>query len=232
MTITGVMEGKLAGGAYDGLMIVSDKLLSSFLGDAEGPAHVDWSTQENRLAKRWKTYTRRLQFVRGALLKMIDRLKAVEKRTSTSGLNEIFSVPGAKGPTPPPLSWFSLAQTQEGFSIRPSSGREMPPGATLDVVFAYDVNSGNPFAKGNWSPLDFEVRPDLTSDTLTLSSEGMEVDRIAGNRLRVTITNPDKFSLAVNGFDSDVDLAIAVYEAESPARSDIVNPSAHREAVQ
>jgi len=232
MTITGVMEGKLTGGAFDGLMVVSDKLLSSFLGDAEGPAHVDWSTQENRLTKRWKTYTRRLQFVRGALPKFIDRLKSVEKRTAADGLNEVFSVP-VKGQIPPrELSWFAVVQTRSGFSIRRSLELEVPSGAALDVVFAYDVNSGSPFAKSNWSTLDFEVRPDLKSDTLTLESQGMHVDHIAGNKLRLTITDPDKFSLSLDGFQPDVDLAVDVDEPKPRDKTRTAAQPTNNEADQ
>ena len=217
MTITAVGTGRPASGELDGLMLISSKALSGFLGDAEGPAHVDWSTEEKRLAKNWQTYRRRLHFVRGAITKLADLLRESEPKPAPIALRNVFSVPMPSGkegiePIKPPVGirskkpWFSVHQLSEGFAVRSVPETVRPEGVNLKVTFAYDVAAGDPFKK--WSPFDFEVRLGHDS-TLAISGHSVKVHRLAGNELVLAIEK-EPFKFSVSGFDSVRDVVVRV----------------------
>jgi hypothetical protein len=217
MTITAVGTGRPAGGELDGLMLVSDKTLSGFLGDAEGPAHVDWSTEEKRLSKNWQTYRKRLHFIRGAITKLADLLRESEPKPAPVALAKVFSVSvpsgkeGVEPPTPPTTinakkTWFTVDRTAQGFCVKSDPKAPRPDGVNLRVAFAYDVAAGDPFRK--WNPLDFEIRLDHAS-TLKLGGYEVKVHRLAGNEVLLAIQK-EPFRFAINGFDSVRDVVVRV----------------------
>jgi hypothetical protein len=217
MTITAVGGSRPASGELDGLMLISEKALSGFLGDAEGPAHVDWSTEEKRLAKNWQTYRKRLHFVRGAITKLADLLRESEPKPVPLALRNVFSVAVPSGregiePKKPPVGlqakkpWYSVHQISQGFSVRSVPNTACPEGVNLKVSFAYDVAVGDPFKK--WSPFDFEVRLGHDS-TLAVSGHSVKVHRLAGNEIMLAIEK-EPFKFSVSGFDSVRDVVVRV----------------------
>ena len=217
MTITAVNRSRPAGGDYEGLLLASDAEISGFLGDAEGPAHVEWSKEEKRLSRNWKTFTRRLQFISAAVVRLADLLRENQPKTAPLALAKVFSVrlPSTpEGPTNPPVDkpgpitaqkdWYTIGPKGHGFTIRSLPNVPRPPVTNLRVRFAYDTSSGDPFSI--WSPFDFELRLGQAS-TLKLKGRGLKASLLEGNE--VLLTNiQDEFSFSVDGFDPARDVVV------------------------
>jgi hypothetical protein len=217
MTITAVNRSRPAGGDYEGLLLASDPVISGFLGDAEGPAHVEWSKEEKRLGRNWKTFTRRLQFVSAAAVRLADLVRENQPKTAPLALAKVFSVrlpSKPEGPTSPtddkpgPITaqkdWYTISPKGHGFTIRSLPDVARPPVTNLRVRFAYDTSSGDPF--NIWSPFDFELRLGQAS-TLKLKGRGLKADLLAGNEVLLTRLEPD-FLFSVDGFDPVRDVVV------------------------
>jgi hypothetical protein len=217
MTITAVNRTRPGGGDYDGLLLASDPVMSGFLGDAEGPAHVEWSKEEKRLARNWKTFARRLSFVSSAVSRLADLLRENQPKAAPLALAKVFFVrlpsrsEGPKNPSvnkpedlPTHKEWYAIGPKVRGFTIRSVPQIVRPPVKNLRVTFAYDVSSGNPFTA--WSPFDFEVRLGNTS-TLKISGKGVKPRLLAGNEILLTELE-GKFSFTVEGFDAARDVVV------------------------
>lgn len=217
MTITAVNRTRPAGGDYDGLLLANDPVMSAFLGDAEGPAHVEWSKEEKRLARNWKTFARRLGFVSSAVSRLADLLRENQPKAAPLALAKVFSVrlpSKPEGPKNPPIikpedlpthkEWYAIGPKGHGFTIRSVPKAIRPPVKNLRVTFAYDVSSGNPFRV--WSRLDFEVRLGDAS-TLKLSGKGVKPRLLAGNEILLTDLE-ETFSFTVEGFDAARDVVV------------------------
>ena len=75
-----------------GLVIVEDKLLSALLGDAEGPAHTEWSTGESRPDQTYVKWKSRISFVRNSIAKLLGLLAPPPEKLDEDWLQDIFSV--------------------------------------------------------------------------------------------------------------------------------------------
>lgn len=230
MTITAVNRSRPAGGDYEGLLLASESVISSFLGDAEGPAHVEWSKEEKRLARNWKTFARRLGFVSGAVCRLADLLRANQPKAAPIALAKVFSVrmpSTSENPSNPPVGrpgpiaakkdWYTIGPKGHGFTIRSVPDVARPPVKNLRVSFAYDTSSGDPFRI--WSPYDFDVRLGKAC-SLALTGRGIKAAWLDGNEVVLTDFK-EEFSFSVNGFDpardvvvrADVDVPVDELEA-------------------
>jgi len=217
MTITAVNRARPAGGDYEGLLLASDPVISGFLGDAEGPAHVEWSKEEKRLARNWKTFARRLSFVANGIIYFANLLRENQPKTAPIALAKVFSVrlPSTpETPTNPPVDkpgpitahkdWYAIGPKGHGFTIRSVPGVARPPVQNLRVSFAYDTSSGDPFRI--WSPFDFELRLGQAS-TLKIKGRGVKAALLAGNEVLLTDLEPE-FLFSVDGFDPARDVVV------------------------
>jgi hypothetical protein len=75
----------------------------------------------------------------------------------------------------------------------------------FEVHVAYDVRRGNPLKKYN--PADFDL------GSVSISSSGIEVKKLQGNRMIAAIRDP-QFTVTVSGFDEHRDLFIRVSSKE------------------
>jgi CRP-like cAMP-binding protein len=193
MTITAVNRKRPSSGDYEGLLLASDPVISGFLGDAEGPAHVEWSKEEKRLTRNWRTFTRRIGFVTNGIVYLADMLRENQPKTAPLALAKVFSVrlpAKPEGPTSPTIDrpeeiqsrkdWYTIGPKGHGFSIRSVPNAPRPAVHNLRVTFAYDVSSGDPFRI--WSPFDFELRLGQAS-TLRLKGSGVKAKLLAGNEV-------------------------------------------------
>jgi hypothetical protein len=230
MTITAVNRTRPAGGDYEGLLLASDPVISGFLGDAEGPAHVEWSKEEKRLGRNWKTFARRLSFVANGVIYFANLLRENQPKTAPIALAKVFSVrlPSTpETPTNPPVDkpgpitshkdWYAIGPKGHGFTIRSVPHASRPPVQNLRVCFAYDTSSGDPFRI--WSPFDFELRLGQAS-TLKIKGRGLKAALLAGNEVLLTDLEPE-FLFVVEGFDPARDVVVraeadAVVEAPEP----------------
>lgn len=224
MTITAVNRKKPSGGDYEGLLLASDPVISGFLGDAEGPAHVEWSKEEKRLSRNWRTFARRLGFVTNGIVYLADMLRENQPKAASLALAKVFSVrlpAKPEGPTSPTVDkpeeiparkdWYAIGPKGHGFSIRSVPNVPRPPVNNLRVTFAYDVSSGDPFRI--WSPFDFELRLGQAS-TLKLKGTGLKAKLLAGNEVLLTDLE-ETFSFSVEGFDAARDVVVRT-EVDAP----------------
>ena len=232
MTITNVNRSRPGGGDYEGLLLANDQVISSFLGDAEGPAHVEWSKEEKRLGRTWKTYAKRLWFVSSAIVRLAELLRENQPKAAPLALSKVFSVrmPSAAVGTTTPIvrkpegisskkEWYSIGPKGHGFTIRSVPNAPRPPAAQLRVTFAYDASSKNPFRL--WSPLDFELKIGKDS-TLAVRGKGVKPKLLGGNEVLLADLD-ESFWFTVEGFDSARDVVIrAVLDgvADEPAASE------------
>ncbi len=208
------------------IVLVRDQEAARMVGDAEGPAHTDWSPRGDKFKGKYRDGQNWLSFVKRAPAGVLKLLRGAADQPDKTIAIDFFSLPddkeaggqdggsGAGGkkktsrpPPPPPLGVgrrLQVVKVAEGFTVRvaadpPESVRE------VNVVAAYDVRRGSPVAR--WSPADFDL-----ADLDVKVVGGRLVTPVGGNRLSATVTDPSKFKLQVKGFDTNRDLYVNATE--------------------
>jgi hypothetical protein len=218
------------------LVVIDDEPLSTFLGDAENPAHSDWSERADKLRTTYEGHAMPLRFVKNSapmLATILSRppqgrvrdflgdifsIEAPDDSASTSskgenaarraeaGENSAAATPGAEDGSRPASA---IARVDGGFTLR-GTGDERLVGKPLVAEVAYRIRNGNPFLKH--SRFDF----DLASDAITIATSGIEVRSRDANVIEFVVTSP-KYSVTLKGFDVRRDLLVRVREGESDA---------------
>lgn len=200
-------------------LVADEKEISSFLGDAENPAHTSWSATADHVEKNWRNPSARLREIRTALQRAHDALVVSMEITDPNALIDIFSAPaegGSRGrrpkgpivrkptidPKPPTPRAYRLVRLSGGFALRADKGisQDKLP-FVIRVRAAYDVLRGNPFSKHDALDFDFE------DDELKVNAEGAVVTAQGPNVLLVKVTTL-QFDVEVRGFDQKRDLII------------------------
>lgn len=198
-------------------LLARDRPIATFLGDAENPAHTQWSLTAEKLREKWKAGPVRLGEVRKSLRELYKALAQLEERKEPDALIDFFSIedtaPGKKAapkivvkvPIPvitPQEKTYRIARRTGGFAVRPgkSLSQDMLP-MTLRVRTAYDVFKGNPLKR--YDPLDFQ----LNSSQIKVVPKGANCTFPAPNYMSIEVTDTN-FSVEVEGFDENRDLFI------------------------
>ena len=189
--------------------------LGHLLRDAEGPAHVSWDSHEQRLRERWINGQGRVQDVRRAAVRLLQRLAERPDEQQFDALADLFPAEpdevGAGGsghagrraapPGPRPTlapSPLQISRASGGFSVRAPLGQSVA-GTEWDVEFAYDVVRGNAF-----SLFDRGARqgvPDFSiGDGVDVHPHSANIERVGHNAVRVRALGDD-FRLDVTGLD-------------------------------
>lgn len=212
-----------AAGSYVALL-AQDEAMVAFLGDAEGPAHVDWNSKAERLNAAWKNAGVRLGEVRAAPRRLIELLAPAVAEEDPAALIDELSVEselraarqpdgttrkpnGTKPRIPDGLpvakpKW-RLQKRQGGFSITGGSGLEesdLP--LRLRVRAAFAVPAGDPFKRH--SPLDFDLDG---GPAISITEDGASVTAEDAKTVVVTADAPG-FRVTFEGFDTRRDLAV------------------------
>ncbi len=209
------------------LLVVDDDKLSTLLGDAENPAHSDWSERADRVRAHYDHGATTVRFVKTALGHLASILLRPPEGRVRDFLGDFFSIelphdgdapaPGRKpasegetvadGSTPAATggSALELRRISGGFVIEGQAPRE---GARMRAELAYRTPNGNPFRKHD--PLDF----DLSGADVTLEVEGARILSRAENVVELE-TESETFRVTCGGFDSRRDLVVRVTEVES-----------------
>lgn len=186
---------------YSALVVVAAGPLSAFLRQSENPSHTLW--QGHQLKKGYVSGVGDLRFIVQSVRQIISLLSEEDKEEDKQLLADLFPIPGQGGkgrvrPLVPPIptqpAFFTFRSDETGFSITQGRAR-LQADALLEIHAAYDTRTGNPLSK--WRPEDFQ----LDQPPMAWQSEGCEVIEAVGNRIVIRIAEPDRFRLAVDGFD-------------------------------
>lgn len=189
--------------------LIDELALSSFLGNAEGPAHITWSQETKAFKAKYKYGPTWLSFIKASPVKLLEKLRGDDAESDTGIAEEYFPIPhGKRGGTPPkppvakkpPVA--RIASTQGGFSVLVDEERSVIQG--MRVRAAFDIRRGNPF--GKWMSDDFSFDGD---PTITIQSAGCTIKGL-GNVIEITDVVPNDFVLKVTGFDPNRDLRVEV----------------------
>ncbi|HEY0017388.1 MAG TPA: hypothetical protein VGC13_13845 [Longimicrobium sp.] len=214
-----------------GLALVTDKPLSTLLGDSENPAHTKWQELSDKIKEPKYIHGRStVRLVNGAVQQLADALSFRPETRDEKLLSDIFFLPedtsdpakkGTKsqkdrsGESEPPsvipeptTSGIALSQVVGGFRISAVevSGRTVE---WITIDMAYAVASGNPLTR--YRPFDFDLA------TMPMRGKGITIDEVSGNRVRLRVVDP-QFVFALTGFDERRDLivrAIPSYASEA-----------------
>jgi hypothetical protein len=200
-------------------LVADEREVSSFLGDAENPAHTSWSATADLVEKNWRNPSNRLREIRNALQRVHDALVVSMETTDPNALIDIFSAPaeaGSRGrrpkgpivrkpiinPKPQTPRTYRIVRLAGGFALRADKGlsQDNLP-LVIRVRAAYDVLRGNPFSKHDALDFSFE------NDELKVSAKGALVTTQGSNVLLVKVTALE-FDVEVRGFDQKRDLII------------------------
>jgi hypothetical protein len=215
------------------ILIADDDALSTFLGDAENPAHSDWSERNDKIRNAYENGAYTLRYVKNAISQIAALVTTPPAGRAPDLLAEIFSVTvpadahgagardsarhgrdGVSEPPPhvpikTPEQRIKIMAVAGGFALR-GSGSIGDVGVTFLAEVAYRTRNGNPFRKYN--AFDFTIG----DDGVSLAYEGANIRAIDGNRLEFLPTRPD-FHLALTGFDARRDLMVRLSRKDDDA---------------
>ena len=206
------------------IVSITDPVLSSFLGDAENPAHTDWERNNKWFKKRYRLGASTLDYVKSSPRELVKILTKPKKGRDENLLRHIFSLPfiaaeqpGGKGREPnasgnqegtheKPINGIfgstplQLTAIKGGFSLTRNTNTETLP-KNIILQMAYEVRSGNPFKK--YTPLDFDV----AAPPIRIALEGARILLSKQNMIHLEVQEMN-FRISVTGFDMHRDLRI------------------------
>jgi hypothetical protein len=214
------------------LLIADDEAISTFLGDAENPAHSDWSERNDKVKGLYENGPSTLRYVKNAIAQLASALSTPPAGRAPDLLADIFSVAipedeeweapsGRKGdidrgdserpgaPSNPRQNAMRITPIAGGFTIQ-GTGTDGNTGVRCTAEVAYRTRSGDPFRK--YSPYDFAIG----RGGVTLKSDGAEVGAARQNRIEFQPLRSD-FQLTVTGFDRRRDLVVRVSRKDDDA---------------
>jgi hypothetical protein len=207
------------------LLVTDDDALSTFLGDAENPAHSDWSERNDKIRMLYENGASTLRYVKNAISTIASMLAMPPAGRAPDLLADIFSVTvpseatarglanrrGEAESTPGNRERIGIKAPEQTMRIEPVSGgfRLIGTGQTtgsdipLIAEMAYRTRNGNPFRK--YSPFDFT----LGEGAIQVEAEGVTIRSREANRIEMITTRPH-FEVALTGFDRRRDLVVRV----------------------
>lgn len=209
------------------LIIVDQEALSTFLGDAENPAHSDWSERADKLRTQYDHHAATLRFVKNSAAYLASLLSRPPEGRLRNFLQDIFSIeiggqemriaapaPGAGGRESGQnlgsrgihgaARSMSISRVAEGFTIK-GAGDESLVTRPMFAELAYRARTGNPFRKH--SPFDF----DLGRGDIIIDADGAIINRAESNLIEFTPMEA-KFQITIKGFDARRDLMVRISE--------------------
>jgi hypothetical protein len=237
ITIPDVRPRTMPQTPFRALVVIDHDTLSTFLGDAENPAHSDWSERADRLRTTYEHHAGTLRFIKASAASLAAFLTRPPEGRVQDFLGDLFSVaanagsqterrgakPGdAEGDSDgahatmtsaTAVPGVTIAPLAGGFSIR-GTGRESVLRKPMMLELAYRARSGNPLRKH--SPFDF----DLTNDEIEIAADGVTIRPGGANVLFFSADSP-KFQIVMKGFDPRRDLIVRV------TRNDVTETELH-----
>lgn len=216
LIITDATRSKLRGA--HALVIIEDKPLAAFLGDAENPAHTEWQSRSAHFKDRYRHGPTTLKYVKEVPWHIVQSLTLSDEEQDLSALADVFFVespddndkrPGEQPvpkpgpdtpipdpPEPPEPRPIRISKVEGGFVVT-----AMQALAAAHVTAAYEVRRGNAFRRYHTADFEFGKEP------LQIDTENTEVIEAKGNEISVGPFVPGS-KLTVTGFDPLRDLAV------------------------
>ncbi len=205
------------------IISITERELSSFLGDAENPAHTEWERNSKKFKRKYRLGPTTLDYVKTSPREIVKILTQPRKGRDENLLKHIFSLPevktgpsvngeddkfadAAKQKSPAPFvdvvgsRYIQLTSVRGGFRLSKRSGATKVP-RYVAIYVAYEVRSGNPFKK--YSPLDFDV----AKSPIQVQIQGAKLLMHKDNCIQIEVQKGN-FKLTVTGFDMHRDLRI------------------------
>lgn len=221
--VSGVQGGTL--NKLRSIVLIDDGILATLLGDAEGPAHTDWSKDSEKLGRKYLYEAKWIDFVKKAPRKIIETARGADREGDRSiaagwfpdvtagntpetgrGIKNAGDTSDLPPPPPPPPSKpkVRMSQIEGGFSLTLTEHGQHLTG--IRCICAYDTRKGDPFRK--WTIDDFDVKK------LIIELSGGSVTAKQNNLIDVEILDPKEFNLLVRGFDVNRDVATTIRFAD------------------
>jgi hypothetical protein len=205
------------------IVSVAEPDLSTFLGDAENPAHTEWERNSKKFKRKYRLGPTSLDYVKTSPREIVKILTQPQKGRDESLLKHIFSLPevqldqlginekevagqaDTKKNTAPFVdvigsSYIQLKPVKGGFRLTKRSKATKVP-RYVNIWIAYEVRSGNPFKK--YMPLDF----DISKPPIRIQIQGAKLLFNKENTIQLEVQKGN-FKLTVTGFDMHRDLRI------------------------
>ena len=207
-------------------VLIDNGVIATLLGDAEGPAHTDWSVKGREgLTKKYLYVAKWIDFVKHAPKRIIETARGADRegdkfiaagwfpdiaaanRPNNARVEDEGSgdeTPPPPPPPPPSKPKVRMAKVDGGFSLTLTEhGHHL---IAVRCICAYNTRKGNPF--GKWTLDDFDIRK------LPIEVTGGEVTALENNLIDVKISDPKEFVLHVRGFDTNRDVATTIRIAD------------------
>lgn len=220
------LEYRVRGHRLLALVIIEHEPLATLLGDAETPAHTQWSSQTQNFREKYEYGNAYLDFVKSAPKRIAEHLTSSGSARDRIALADFFPRDGESDglesmheqerrkegddvtqPTmqiPTVLPPFEVEHLHGGFRVRRNAKvASCPP--RLEIVAAYDRTRGNPLSKYD--------RADFQLDAMRKTLSGVVERSCQDNRLVVDVVHPD-FRIEVADFDLNRDLYVRVRPME------------------
>lgn len=206
------------------IVSITERDLSTLLGDAENPAHTEWERNSKKFKQKYRLGVSTLDFVKTSPREIVKLLTQPKKGRDENLLKHLFALPAE--PTEKPgnntnkrekgfgenkesngdfvgiegSNYLQLKPIKGGFRlIRKTKAAKVP--RYITVWMAYEVRSGNPFKK--YSPLDFDV----SQMPIQIRLDGGKLLLHKENTIQIEVLRGN-FNLAVIGFDPHRDLRV------------------------
>lgn len=204
------------------LVTIDDEELARMVGDAEGPAHTNWTAQTDKFSGNYGYGQQWLTFIKRAPAEILRIARGEDEEADPTLMASFFPMPSDTGPSvpegpedepgpdgpddlvdPPPgrPQTLRVRTISGGFSVHLTEHGQGKVGQ-IRIATAYDRRRGNAFKR--WRPEDFE----LADSSFDIEIEGGSVRNRTGNELVVSVDDDDTFSLHVRGFDENRDVRV------------------------
>ena len=203
------------------IIVIDDPLLSKLLGDAENPAHTEWSKDSPNFFGKYEHGDKVISFVINSLDRLHGWLMKPAEGLDKNILEDIFYIEieedtkdgegdessgdngdntnGSKTPSTKSTSPLIVSKISGGIIIKPNP--KVKPPDSVYLKLGYMMARGNPLKR--YSELDF----DLAKPPIVIEVENANVHKQELNCLDFSITDDD-FKVTIKGFDLERDLFI------------------------
>lgn len=217
------------------LVLVTDKPLSTLLGDSENPAHTQWQKDCSHYRNKYEAGVANIDFVANSVAEILRLVTESDVEEDPSVLIDLFSLPKPrkddktksrkKKPSdtepesspddppklpPPKPKAFRVTKSKGGFSIT-NGDEDAPIPERLLVEVAYDDRTSNPLR--SWYRTDFDIGK-LKMTAPKELPECIKVISASGNQLLLEVLQP-QFRVNVSGFDERRNLYVRALEKEA-----------------